>query len=80
MKILSLNHNSILLLKENALVFFQKKKKSICKMEFAIKAFLKMALCTQPPLYSLIEESIALWPKMAAHQVSALSLCPGTAC
>lgn len=49
-------------------------------MEFEIKAFLKMALCTQPPLYSLIEESIALWPKMAAHQVSALSLCPGTAC
>lgn len=47
-------------------------------MEFAIKAFLKMALCTQLPLYSFIEQSIDLWPKMMVHQVSALNLFPGT--
>lgn len=47
-------------------------------MEFAIKAFLKLALSAHLPLHSFIEDSMELWPRMMAHQVSALSLFPGT--
>lgn len=59
------------MLREDALASSKKKKKkSTYRMEFAIKAFLKMALCTQRPLYSFTREHRAVAQDDGSPRVS----------